>query len=104
MVSAEERRKLMSRIDPDSISPVGALLKCLGALVVLFIIAAGPWAFLSAGGPSDTYASRASLQADQTVAESKRVFEERRRLYESARQKHSAAPKNSIYSRWTAIH
>jgi hypothetical protein len=93
----------MSRLDPNSVSPVGALLKCLGALGALFIIAAGPWVFLSAGVPAGTRAGYASMQADQTVAESKRVFEERRQVYESARQNHSAAPKNAISSGWTAI-
>ncbi len=47
MLNAEERR----RLGEDSISPLGAVLKCITALLVLVSIAASPWALLTAGGP-----------------------------------------------------
>lgn len=96
MLSAEERRSLTSRLGKDPISPLGAVLKCIAALLVLVTIAAGPWAFLTAGGPSSTEAVRVSPQVDQAVAESRRVFEERRQDYDSARNGHAASPRNAI--------
>lgn len=96
MLSAEERRSLTSRLGKDPISPLGAVLKCITALLVLVTVAAGPWAFLTAGGPSSTEGERVSPQADYAVAESRRVFEERRQTYDSARQSHPASPSNAI--------
>ena len=96
MLSAEERRTLVSGLESDSGSPLAGLLKCVAALLVLVIVAAGPWAFLTAGGPQGADAVYASLQSDQAVAESRRVFEERRNAYESARQNTSPGPGNAI--------
>ena len=103
MLSAEERRRLMSRLGQDSISPLAAVLKCIAALLVLVIIAAGPWAFLTAGGPSSAEAERVSPQVDPAVAESRRVFEERRQTYDSPRQSHAASPRNAISWRWLTV-
>lgn len=86
MLSADERRRLVSRLGNDSTNPVAAVLKCVAALLALVIVAAGPWVFVSAGGRSGLDGERASLKADQAVTESKRAFEERRRLHESARK------------------
>ena len=91
MLNAEERR----RLGEDSISPLGAVLKCITALLVLVSIAAGPWALLTAGGPQGADAVRASLQSDQAVAQSSRVLEARN-AYESARQNSSPGPGNAI--------
>jgi hypothetical protein len=92
MLSAEERQALISRMANDSGTPLAGVLKCVAALLVLVIVAAGPWAFLTAG----TEAVHASLQSDQAVAESRRVFEERRNAYELARQNESPGPGNAI--------
>lgn len=51
MQSAEERRRLMNRLGTVSITPLAALLKCAAGLVLLGIVAAGPWAFLATSGP-----------------------------------------------------
>jgi hypothetical protein len=81
MQSAEERRRLMSRLGSASITPLGAVLKCAAGILVLVIIAAGPWAFMTAGGPATAAGERPSPRADRAVAESKRVFDERRQRY-----------------------
>jgi len=86
MQGAEERRRLMSRLGSESISPLGAVLKCAAGVLVLVVIAAGPWAFLSASGPTAAIGEHPATRADTTLAESKRIFDERRRAYESARQ------------------
>jgi hypothetical protein len=51
MIGAEERRRLISRLGGDPVSPLGAVLKCAACILLLVLIAAGPWAFLSQGGP-----------------------------------------------------
>jgi hypothetical protein len=96
MLSAEERQTLVSRMASDTGTPLAGVLKCVAALLVLVIVAAGPWAFLTAGGPQGADAVPASLQSDQTIAESRRVFEERRNVYELARQNESPGPGNAI--------
>jgi len=85
MIGAEERRKLMDRVGRDSISPLGAVLKCAACIVVLVIIAAGPWAFLSAGGPTAANKGHPASRAGAAQVESKRVFDERRSAYEDGR-------------------
>ena len=91
MLNAVERR----RLGEDSISPLGAVLKCITALLVLVSIAASPWALLTAGGPQGADAVRGSLQSDQAVAQSSRVLEARN-AYESARQNSSTGRGNAI--------
>jgi hypothetical protein len=51
MLSTEERNKLVSRLDGEPVTPLGAVLKCAAGILVLVVIAAGPWIFLSASGP-----------------------------------------------------
>jgi len=89
MIGAEEKRKLMSRFESEEIVPLIAVLKCLAAIVVLFVIAAGPWAFLAGGNFSGADVQTAA-QLDQSLAESKRVFDERRRAFESSGLQRSA--------------
>lgn len=84
MIGAEEKRKLMSQMTNEPIYPLIAVLKCLAALIVLVIIAAGPWAFLATNNPSGTESRHP--QPDASLAESKRVFDERRRAHEAAQQ------------------
>lgn len=86
MQSAEERRKLMSRLGSESLSPLGVVLKCAAGVFVLVIIAAGPWAFLSASGPTAAIEEQPAPRFGPALAESKRIFDERRRIYETARQ------------------
>jgi hypothetical protein len=46
MIRAEEKRKLMQQLRASA-SPMGAVLRSLGGIVVLLIIAAGPWTLLA---------------------------------------------------------
>ena len=85
MQSAAERRRLMERLGSESITPLGAVLKCAAGIFVLVIIAAGPWAFLSAGGPTAANEDHPASKADAALAESKRIFDERRKSYEAVR-------------------
>lgn len=103
MLNAEERSRLMSRLGRDSISPLAAVLKCFAALLVLVIIAAGPWTFLTAGGPPGAEAERVSPQGAPAVAESRRVFEERRQAYDSARESRAVSPKNATTGPWLGV-
>lgn len=85
MQSAEERRQLMNRLGSESITPLGAVLKCAAGIAVLVVIAAGPWAFLSKVGPTVASDARPATKLGAGPAESQRVFDERRREYESGR-------------------
>lgn len=85
MQSAEERRRLMSKLGSESITPLGAILKCAAGILVLVIIAAGPWAFLSSGGPTAANEAHPASKVGAAQAEGKRVFDERRRAYEDVR-------------------
>lgn len=102
MIGAEERRRLMERVGRDSISPLGAVLKCAAGIAVLVVIAAGPWAFLSASGPTaaPTAGEHARPQAGtvlpRTLAESKRVFDERRQRYEAGQQDNARRPQDGM--------
>ncbi len=101
MQSAEERRMLMSRLGSESVTPLWAVLKCAAGILVLVIVAAGPWVFLSASGPTaasaagEQIAAQANRPVPSNLAESKRVFDERRERYEAARQVTAAAATNS---------
>ena len=100
MQSAEERCRLMSQLGSESITPLGAVLKCAAGILVLVIIAAGPWAFLSVSGPTVAPAAgeQTAVQANRPVpsnlAESKRVFDERRERYLASRQDAASPEKN----------
>jgi hypothetical protein len=85
MIGAEERRRLMARLGSDPVSPLGAVLKCVAGILVLVIIAAGPWAFLSAGGPTAASEGHPASKVGAAQAESKRVFDERRRAFRGGR-------------------
>ena len=47
MIGAEKKRKLMQQLVETRASPMGAVLISLGGIVVLLIIAAGPWTLLA---------------------------------------------------------
>jgi len=85
----------MSRLGRESISPLGAVLKCAAGVLVLVVIAAGPWAFLSADGPTAAKESHPASKADAALAESKRIFDERRRTYAAVRDGSVAEASNA---------
>jgi len=101
MLSTVEKDRLLSRFDRNPPSPLAALLKCAAGILALVIVAAGPWMFLSASGPTaapaagEQTASQADRPVPSNLAESKRVFDERRERYEAARQATAAAATNS---------
>ena len=68
MIGAEEKRRLIKQLGNDCSSPIGAVLKSLAGVLVLTIIAAGPWTLLSSGRHS---ASQENLAA-RTAAEQER--------------------------------
>jgi hypothetical protein len=70
VLSTEERRRLTIELEKDSINALAVVGRCLAALLVLVIIAAGPWVLMTAGGPSSTGAERASAHVEQAGAES----------------------------------
>ena len=75
MVSAEERRKLMKQFENEPLYWLGAMLRCAAGLVVLVVIAAGPWALLSVGGPVAGNEAKPVPLTDVAIAESKRSFD-----------------------------
>ena len=89
MLSTDEKNRLLSQFDRDPPSPLAALLKCAAGILALFIVAAGPWLVLTAASPNG-YGQAAKRDVPQaravippSLAESKRVFDERRRHYEA---------------------
>lgn len=102
LIGAEEKRRLMERVGRDSIGPLGAVLKCAAGILVLVVIAAGPWVFLSASGPTvaatagDHTRGQAGTVLPRTLAESKRVFDERRQRYEAGRQDNAPRPQDGM--------
>lgn len=110
MQSAEERRRLMSYLDTESVVPLWAVvLKCATGIVVLVVIAAGPWVFLSASGPmaapaaGEQHAAQAKRPISSSLAESKRVFDARRAAYESSRQAITPTPRNHVTGQRLAV-
>ena len=101
MQSAEERRRLMNRLGSESITPLGAVLKCTAGIVVLVVIAAGPWAFLSRGGPTVANDARPATKLGAGPAESQRVFDEKRREHESGRDDNVASASDATRSSLT---
>lgn len=85
MQSAEERRRLMNRLGSESITPLGASLKCAAGVLVLVLIAAGPWAFVSTSGPTAANEAHPASKLGTAPAESKRIFDERRRAHDTDR-------------------
>jgi hypothetical protein len=100
MIGAEEKRKLMARMADEPARPLAAVLKCAAGVLVLVIIAAGPWAFVSSGGHTAAPAAggQAASQPERalprSVAESKRVFDERRQRLVEASSHTQAEPEN----------
>lgn len=85
MQTEAERRQLMRQHGWDRRTVLTALLKCAAGIVALIAIAAGPWLVLSAGSRASTDVQPAQESArgfPNSMAESRRVFEERRQRYQ----------------------
>lgn len=82
MISAEERRWLMSRLGSESVTGLGVVLKCAAGILVLVIVAAGPWALLSSGGPTAANQRQPAPQASAEV-ESRAILDERRKSHDA---------------------
>jgi len=102
MIGAEERRRLMSRFGGESTGPLGVVLKCAVGILMLVTIAAGSWMFLSAGGPAAGSEDHPAPQADAAIAESKRIFDERRRTFDAARHGGTSEASNATRT-WFAV-
>jgi hypothetical protein len=92
----------MERLGSESVTALGVVLKCAAGIVVLVVIAAGPWAFLGAGGPTGVNEGHPAPQADAALAESKRIFDERRMAYEAARSGSAADADTATQQRLAA--
>ena len=71
MISPEEKRKLMERLGEDGANPLTALLKCAAGIVLLVVIAAGPWTFLSMGrhtASQERLAAKAAAEREKNKA------------------------------------
>ena len=92
MQSAEDRRRLMKDYSAGQ-SPLAAVLKCVTGIAILFAVAAGPWVILSSDGFGITADAGRQIAAAvaASMAESRRVFEERRQRFEGARENTKAA-------------
>jgi hypothetical protein len=99
MQFAEDRRRLMERLGSESVTALGTVLKCAAGIIVLVVVAAGPWALLGAGGPTDVNEGHPAPQADAALAESKRIFDERRRAYEAVRSGSAVGASNATQQR-----
>lgn len=97
MMEAEERRKLISRYCGESSGPLTVVLRCAAALIVLVIMAAGPWAFLGAGGTTAATGAQPASKPAAATAASKR---ESRRTHESARHGGTSQADNATRTRF----
>ena len=85
MQSVEERSELLKQYGDDPPHPVVAVLKCAGGLLTLVVVAAGPWVLLNSDAASIA-AEQPAFQAARafpSMAESRRIFDERRQRYEA---------------------
>ena len=78
MIGAEEKRRLMKQLGNDCPSPIGAILKSLAGVMVILIIAAGPWTFLSSGRHTASQESLAARTATEQERSKQAVDADRR--------------------------
>ena len=90
MQSTEDRRRLQGRYADEQVRPLVAVLKCAAGIATLFIVAAGPWVVLSAGG-GGMPAGKAVAAYPNSMDESRRVYEERRQRAEGPQEGTKAA-------------
>lgn len=89
MQNTEDRRRLLERHGGEQQGPLAAVLRCAAGLLALAAVAAGPWLVLSAdigGRAEERPASAAATSIPNSMAESRRVFEERRQRVQGERQ------------------
>lgn len=93
MQSAEDRRRLLRQYADDEPRPLAAVLRCVVGIATLFAVAAGPWVVLSAdnGGTAADSPKKAAATTANSVAESRRVFEERRQRAQRPQESTKAA-------------
>lgn len=92
MQSAKDIRRLTAQYSNASSGPVAAVLKCAAGLVTLLAMAAGPWMVLTMEGPGvSANASQPAETYPDSIAESRRVFEERRQKAQSVQETAKAA-------------
>ena len=90
MQSDEHERQLSDYYGAEEAGALVAVLKCTVGLLILIIVAAGPWLLLSPDefGPMPEPAGPTVTGTfSDSLAESRRIFEERRQRYESRRQR-----------------
>jgi hypothetical protein len=85
MQSAKDRGRLQESYGGDEPRPLLAVVKCVVGLVALCAVASAPWLIAGSGGGSAgmQIAPEAPAYSD-SMAESKRVFDERRARYEGS--------------------
>ena len=93
MQSTDERQRSRNGFTDGPSRPLVAVLKCAAAIAILFVVAAGPWIVLGSDGFGSTTEARQKTPTavPGSVAESRRVFEERRQRFEGARENTKAA-------------
>jgi hypothetical protein len=94
MQNAEERQRLLKQYGGDQPAPLTALLKCAGGILTLLAIAAGPWLVLSAGSGAlaDGHPEHVSARGfPNSMAESRRIYEERRQRHQGDPTDHNSA-------------
>ena len=85
MQSTDERQQLLKRYGGDQPAPLTAVLKCAAGILTLVAVAAGPWLVLSAGSGAsvDGHLAYGSARGfPNSMAESRRVWEERRQRHQ----------------------
>jgi hypothetical protein len=86
MQSAEERCKLLERYGGEQPGPLVAVLKSAVGILALVAIAAGPWLLVSSDGGTAAGTpptSGTAMPYPNSMAESKRIFDERRQRHEA---------------------
>ena len=92
MQSAKDIRRLTAQYSDEPSGPVVAVLKCAAGLVTLLFMAAGPWIVLTTDGARvPAYVSQPAAASASSMAESRRVFEERRQQAQGAQETAKAA-------------
>ena len=92
MQSVQDVRRLRSQYFRELARPLATVTKCAAGLMTLFVVAAGPWMILTADGPGiPGDAAQAATVYPSSVAESRRVFEERRQRAQSVQETAKAA-------------
>jgi hypothetical protein len=75
MISAEEKRKLMKQFENEPLYWLGAWLKLAAGILVLVVIAAGPWLALHETGRAIAIAGDPVPQAGTMQADSRGAFD-----------------------------